>query len=197
MSATSENDPQHDDRLVSLRATFEDVVDRIRYGAEWHGVDLDEAAASAQRRLKDLIDADFGPKYDGSYIAPLETCTEAELQRWFGANEHRRNLLERVKTWIHLARAVRAKRLLIDGSFITRKDDPGDVDCAILLPEDFTAQLLSGNPEAIELLVALFTRQPKELLFAEVEEDWWGWVEFFGRTRESSGRRKGLIEVML
>ena len=35
------------------------------------------------------------------------------------------------------------------------------------------------------------------LFAAEDEENWWRWVEFFGRTREANGRRKGLIEVTL
>jgi hypothetical protein len=86
---------------------------------------------------------------------------------------------------------------LLDGSLLTAKEEPEDVDAAILLPDDFHEQLRAGRPEAVELLVALFTREPRELLFAEVEEDWWGWVEFFGRTRELSGRRKGLMEVVL
>ena len=166
-------------------------------GSEWHGADLTTMAESACRRLDELIAADFSPKYDGNYLEPVQTCTEIELQLWFATNPHRRTLLERVTKWVSLARAVGAKRFLVDGSYITRKDQPDDVDCVILLPDDFRDQILRRIPEAIDLLVSLQTRQPKELLFAEFEQDWWGWVEFFGRTREIDGRRKGLIEVLL
>ena len=96
-----------------------------------------------------------------------------------------------------LARSVGARRLLLDGSFVTAKDEPGDVDAAILLPEDFCDQLRRGNPAANELHAMLFTRKPKELFAAQCEVDWWKWVEFFGRTREPNGRRKGVIEVTL
>jgi hypothetical protein len=31
----------------------------------------------------------------------------------------------------------------------------------------------------------------------EEQQDWTEWVEFFSRTREPDGRRKGLVEVQL
>jgi hypothetical protein len=43
----------------------------------------------------------------------------------------------------------------------------------------------------------LLTRRPEELFAAEDGTDWDEWVEFFGRTREADGRRKGLVEVIL
>ena len=195
MSASQ--DSGNNDRLVSLRACFEEAVGKMTRDAEWRGAYLTVAAESARHRLDEMIEADFGPKYDGNFIEPMQKWTEMELQLWFATNSHRLTLFERVNKWINLARAIGAKRLLIDGSYITRKHQPDDVDCVILLPADFQDQLVRRVPEAIELLVSLQTRQPKELLFAELEPDWWGWVEFFGRTRETNGRRKGLIEVAL
>ena len=32
---------------------------------------------------------------------------------------------------------------------------------------------------------------------AEDSRDWDDWVEFFSRTREADGRRKGIVEIML
>lgn len=43
----------------------------------------------------------------------------------------------------------------------------------------------------------LLTRQSEEIFAAEDETDWGDWVEFFGRTREADGRRKGLVEITL
>lgn len=43
----------------------------------------------------------------------------------------------------------------------------------------------------------LLTRRPEEIFAAEDETDWHDWIEFFSRTRESDGRRKGLVEVIL
>jgi hypothetical protein len=50
---------------------------------------------------------------------------------------------------------------------------------------------------AVELEEVLLTRRPEELFAAEEETDWSEWVEFFGRTREADGRRKGLVEMVL
>jgi hypothetical protein len=41
----------------------------------------------------------------------------------------------------------------------------------------------------------LLTRRPEEIFAAEDESDWNDWVEFFSRTREPDGRRKGLVEI--
>lgn len=43
----------------------------------------------------------------------------------------------------------------------------------------------------------LLIRRPEELFAAEDEADWDDWVEFFSRTREADGRRKGLVEIKL
>jgi hypothetical protein len=86
---------------------------------------------------------------------------------------------------------------LIDGSFITATAEPDDVDAVLLLPPDFPEQVEPGVPAALELEEMLLTRRPEELFAAEDETDWDEWAEFFGRTREAVGRRKGLVEVAL
>ena len=94
-----------------------------------------------------------------------------------------------------LARRVKARRLLIDGSFVTAKSEPGDVDAVVLLPPDFNRQVDTGVDAALELEQILLTRHPEEIFAAEDEADWDPWVEFFTRTREPDGRRKGVVEV--
>jgi hypothetical protein len=66
-----------------------------------------------------------------------------------------------------------------------------------LLPSDFQQQLRIGTEPAIELEHILLTRQPEEIFAAEDDGDWDAWFDFFSRTREADGRRKGLIEVQL
>jgi hypothetical protein len=86
---------------------------------------------------------------------------------------------------------------LIDGSFVTAKEAPNDVDAVVLLPGDFERQVENGIEAAIALEEMLLTREPEEIFAAEDQGDWNEWVEFFGRTREADGRRKGLVEVHL
>lgn len=87
--------------------------------------------------------------------------------------------------------------MFIDGSFVTAKTVPNDVDAVILLPSDFENQSVTSSNAAIELEEMLLTRRPEEIFAAEDESDWNEWFEFFSRTRETDGRRKGLVEIEL
>jgi len=71
------------------------------------------------------------------------------------------------------------------------------VDAVVLLPNDFEWQLAADSETATEFEQMLLTRRPEEIFAAEDETDWLDWVEFFSRTRESDGRRKGLVEIQL
>ena len=125
-------------------------------------------------------------------------CSEAEVIFRFGSSgRRRRRLVLRLRRWNELGRRVGARRLLVDGSFVTAKEEPDDIDAVILLPEDFTEQLEREYEPALELEEMLLTRRPEEIFAAEDEMDWEEWVDFFSRTREPDGRRKGLVEIRL
>jgi hypothetical protein len=135
---------------------------------------------------------------DGYLPEGLYLASEAEVLFRFGTStRQRRRLALRLRRWIDFARHVGAPRLLIDGSFVTAKDEPNDIDAVILLPSDFQEQVEQGVPSALELEAMLLTRRPEELFAAEDGTDWSEWVEYFGRTREADGRRKGLVEITL
>jgi len=103
----------------------------------------------------------------------------------------------RLRRWIELSRLTGASRFLVDGSFVTAKKEPNDVDAVVFLADDFEAQISRGFEPALELEQMLLTRRPEEIFAAEDSGDWNDWVEFFTRTRELDGRRKGLVEVRL
>ena len=135
---------------------------------------------------------------DGYLPEGMHSAAEAEITfRFGGASHRRRRLALRLRRWIELARSVGATRLLIDGSFVTAKEEPADIDAVILLPLDFEQQIKNGFEPAMELEEMLLTRRPEEIFAAEDEADWNDWVEFFSRTREADGRRKGLVEIEL
>jgi hypothetical protein len=135
---------------------------------------------------------------DGYLPEGLYLTWEAEVVFRFGsATPRRRRLALRLRKWLQLARQVGARRLLVDGSFVTEKPKPHDIDSVVLLPADFQQQLERESEPALELEAMLLTRQPEEIFAAEDEDDWTEWVEFFSRTREPDGRRKGLVEVQL
>lgn len=135
---------------------------------------------------------------DGYLPEGLHRATEAEITYRFGtATPRRRRLALRLRRWIELCRTVAAKRLFVDGSFVTAKPDPNDVDAVVWLGDDFVDRVSSGEVKAVELEMMLVTRQPEEIFAAEDRPDWEDWVEFFSRTREADGRRKGVVEVEL
>jgi hypothetical protein len=65
------------------------------------------------------------------------------------------------------------------------------------LPPDFLHQIAAGVESAIELEEMPLTRRPEEIFAAEDQLDWDEWIEFFSRTREADGRRKGVVEIRL
>ena len=135
---------------------------------------------------------------DGYLPEGLHLATEAEITFRFGtATTQRRRLTLRLRRWIELARGIAANRMFVDGSFVTTKSDPDDVDAVVWLGDDFMDRVSRGDIVAVELETMLLTRRPEEIFAAEDRRDWDDWVEFFSRTREADGRRKGLVEVEL
>ncbi len=135
---------------------------------------------------------------DGYLPEGLHAASEAEATFRFGSSSpRRRRLILRLRRWVELARRVGARRLLIDGSFVTAEPGPHDVDAVVLLPADFQRQVDAGSDPALELEHMLLTRHPAEIFAAEDEADWDAWVEFFARTREFDRRRKGIVEIEL
>jgi hypothetical protein len=135
---------------------------------------------------------------DGYLPEGVYVCSEAEVLFRFGSSgRRRRRLVLRLRRWVALGRQIGARRLLVDGSFVTAKDEPHDIDTVILLPSDFQQQIVHEYEPALELEAMLLTRRPEEIFAAEDDTDWEEWVEFFSRTREPDGRRKGLVERRL
>ena len=145
------------------------------------------------------VDSTIPPfRTDGYLPVGLYKASEAEVLFRFGSTTRRRGLLAlRLRRWIQLAMLIRAARVLVDGSFVTAKPEPEDVDAVVLLPADFQRLIERGESAALELADMMLTRRPEEIFAAEDDVDWDEWVEFFGRTREIDGRRKGLVEVTL
>ena len=98
---------------------------------------------------------------DGYLPEGLHLASEADITFRFGAStRQRRRLTLHLRRWIELARQIGAKKLLIDGSFVTKKEDPNDIDAVILLSSDFEQQIedVIGRP----VLIAASTRAGEE-----------------------------------
>src|SRR5208283_1248909 len=101
---------------------------------------------------------------DGYLPNGLHLADEAEAVFRFGSTTpRRRRLVLRLRNWLVLARHIGARRFLIDGSFVTAKPDPDDLDAVVLLPLDFAVQVERGSESAMEMEQMLLTRHPEEL----------------------------------
>lgn len=135
---------------------------------------------------------------DGYLPERVHRATESEVILRFGTStSRRRKLAIKLRHWLALARLSGAKRFLLDGSFVTSTADPRDVDVVIWIADDFEQQLANGFDAALELEELLVSGNSDDIFAAEDRRDWLEWMEFFGRTRELDGRRKGLVEVEL
>ena len=135
---------------------------------------------------------------DGYLPEGLFPATLAEVTFRFGTSSRRRRFLTlRLRRWTELARQTGVERMFVDGSFVTAKEHPNDIDAVVLLASNFRDQIRTESPYALELEDMLLTRQPEELFAAEDARDWQEWIEFFSRTRETDARGKGLVELIL
>ncbi|MBI5082392.1 MAG: hypothetical protein HZC38_10685 [Chloroflexi bacterium] len=129
----------------------------------------------------------------GLHLATLE-----EVKHRFGKETPQRQyLFERLKLFVDLATVMQSKRLFINGSYVTSKAEPGDVDVVIWLDDYFLRQLEAGNEKALSLEEMFLTRQPKETFAVFDEKGWQDWLEFFSRVRYRDDVRKGLVEITL
>ncbi len=135
---------------------------------------------------------------DGYLPEGLHHATEAEVLFRFGSPTRRRRALAlQLRNWLFLVRAVEGRRLFVDGSFVTAKPYPGDLDAVVLLSDTFERDLDNGLDAAVELEGIMTTNRMGDLFATEDDADWLEWLDFFTGTREVDGQRKGVVEVIL
>lgn len=126
-----------------------------------------------------------------------------ELRDRFGqfqSSDRRPRLFEKLEEYVNLARRSGVVvRLIIDGSFVTAKPSPEDIDLVAVVraDHDFSADL---PPDAYN---ALAGRRARRLFGFDVlvaldgSDTLRRWVEFFSEVKGVPGRRKGTLEVIL
>ena len=130
-------------------------------------------------------------------------CTLHELQARFGAfrgSDHRARLFARLEA---LVLAMRSSglfaALIIDGSFVTAKPAPNDIDLVAVLKSghDFERDLPMSE-YALVSRTLLRRRFGFDVVVAEPDSVLYKtYVEFFSQVREAPGERKGLLLLRL
>jgi Family of unknown function (DUF6932) len=111
----------------------------------------------------------------------------------------RKEMFERLRMFVELAQHCDALRMFVNGSLVTAKPEPGDVDVVIWLGTKYLELLEQTDESAVRLEEIFDIRQPKEAFGVDTERKWNSWVEFFSRARGHLHLRKqrGLVEVKL
>lgn len=129
------------------------------------------------------------PFDDSGYLPPgLHRATIDEVARRFGTeSELRRVQMESLRWMVDLANQAGISRMVLNGSFVTDIMDPNDVDCVLLLADDYPRE-----PRAADELAAGLPF----LELAFVDEPGFDRLvtRFFATDR--LGRSKGMVELI-
>ena len=138
---------------------------------------------------------------DGLLPVGIHDCTLAELKIRFGvfqSNDQRPRLFARLESFLAEVRAAGLVRsVLVDGSFVTSKPDPNDIDLVVVVlsGHDYTADLL---PSQYNVLSKFRVRKRFGFDMVAVRE---GTAEFddaaafFRQVRNRPHLRKGILRL--
>jgi len=140
------------------------------------------------------------PKLTDDYLPPgIYDCDIEEVNATFGTNNQRLHLLNNLIEYIKDARNQGISgEVIINGSFVTSKEDPDDIDIILVLDDyNITGPL---NMDECNLLSCEYTSTEYDLdvLVAfkndntETET-----IEIFSRVREDPNITKGLLRVKI
>ena len=132
------------------------------------------------------------PPFDdfGNLPAGIHPSSVKELTARFGSgSEEREAEISELILFIKAAQSAGVRRLLVNGSFVTGKLSPNDVDVVILPGPDYPRQ--SERLESDELAWPFL-----QVIVAADDADFEAWAsKQFGTDRK--GHSKGVVEVML
>jgi hypothetical protein len=126
------------------------------------------------------------PAFDANGNLPpgIYRCTEGEIAARFGQGSSERQVeTSELMEFVRWARQTGTRRLLIDGSYITSKTAPNDVD-VVILPRPVFAEVPEGRFPFLHV----------QLAADEADVEQWARVDF-GEDR--NGNAKGIVEVEL
>lgn len=143
------------------------------------------------------------PELDKRGLLPngIHACELDEIRERFGrfqSTDRRCQLFEQLESFVNEARSSGVVAwLLVDGSFVTSKPDPGDIDLVVVLPSDhdFTAEL---RPVAYNVISKRRVRRRHKfdiLVAAEGTPELQRYIEFFQEVKQQPGVRKGVLRV--
>lgn len=140
---------------------------------------------------------------DGFLPEGIHECTLDEVHARFGVFQRsdRRPLL-----WAKLLEFLReveasviVEAVLVNGSFVSGKPDPNDIDLILVVPtnHDFAADLIPAEYNVLSKR-RVFRRYGFDVLVARAgSEEYRRYTAFFQEVRLAPGQRKGILRLTL
>ena len=143
------------------------------------------------------------PPLDANGLLPpgIHDATLDELEEAFGgpgAGSRRRALMKSLRSYLAEVKQWRMmEELLIDGSFVTDKPDPDDIDLLLVLPVGYELTRVVSPYEYNLRSHRMIRKRFGFDLFAvrSNSADYDRFVQHFSQVRERPGLRKGIIRV--
>ncbi len=145
------------------------------------------------------------PEFTENEILPnsIHDCSFEEVECVFGrfqSTDCRITLTRKLKAYMQeLRQAGVGTELIIDGSYVTGKDNPGDIDLILVLAEDFDYSS-PINPFEYNLSSERAVKRKYGFdVFVEKKgtERYNSLIEFFQRVKENPDITKGLLKITL
>jgi len=145
------------------------------------------------------------PEFTETGILPnsIYDCSIEEIESVFGrfqSTDNRINLTRKLKAYIQeLRQSGIGTELIIDGSYVTRKDNPGDIDLILVLAKDFDYSS-PINPFEYNLASNRVVKRKYGFdVFVERKgtERYNSRIEFFKRVKDNPSSTKGLLRINL
>ena len=132
----------------------------------------------------------YGNLPAGIYKSSI-TCIENKFGK---SSEERISLFNDFRKFLKMLSPFKKniKRLILDGSFVTSKESPGDIDCIMIIENNFRfiPEILEELGNSKELYtIHLFTFEEKNIEICR------GMLNFFSKDKDL--KPKGIIEVIL
>ncbi|MBI2926062.1 MAG: hypothetical protein HYY24_10195 [Verrucomicrobia bacterium] len=145
------------------------------------------------------------PALDENGFLPLgvHECTLEEVARRFGAfqdSDRRPRLFGQFRLFLAEARASGlVLAVIIDGSFVTSKPAPGDIDLVLVVRPDYD-YLADISPGQYNVVTRSRVRRHfgfDVLLARDGQEEYGAAIRFYQQVREDPDRFKGILRITL
>jgi len=138
------------------------------------------------------------PEFDSRGLLPkgIHRSDWREIVKRFGGNRQRRQLLRGLREALELLREAGCPRVYLDGSFVTNKESPDDVDVCWDIDGVDPMLLDSVFFDFADGRAAQKERFGGEFFPAQAPQRLKTFLDFFQIDKES-GRPKGIIELSL